>query len=88
MAWLGCRTETREAMGARDVDGKVRNVESTKSAYVLAKSGRRPRERRIWVDRDDGREFIVIYVDHCTTLLPVRRVPDSQGNLALYEMCF
>lgn len=88
MAWLGCRTETREAMGARDVDGKVHNVESTKSAYVLAKSGRRPRERRIWVDRDDGTEYVVIYIDRYTTLLPVRRVLDSQGNLAMYEMVF
>lgn len=88
MARLGVHTETREAMGARDIDGQVRHVESTKSAYVLAKSGRRPRERRIWVDTIDGSEYVVIYVDHYTTLLPVRRVPDSQGNLAMYEMVF
>lgn len=88
MARLGVRTERFEGRTTHDIDGRLRCVESTKSAYVLAKSGRRPRERRIWVDREDGTEFVVIRLDGYATLLPVRRVPDSQGNLAMYEMIF
>ena len=69
-----------------DIYGQLRSVESCKSAYVLANQGRRPRERRIWIDREDKTEYVVIRMDGHAVLLPVKPVYDSNGDIGMYEM--
>ena len=86
MARLGMRTERFEGRTTLDIDGKLRSVESCKSAYVLAKHGRRPRERRIWIDREDKTEYVVTRLDGHSVLLPVKPVYDSNGDVGMYEM--
>ena len=86
MARLGMRTERFEGRTTLDIDGQLRSVESFTSAYVLAKPGRRPRERRIWIDRDDKTEYVVIRLDGHAVLLPVKPVYDSNGDVGMYEM--
>ena len=53
---------------------------------MLAKPGRRPRERRIWIDREDKTEYVVIRMDGHAVLLPVKPVYDSNGDVGMYEM--
>lgn len=86
MARLGMRTERFEGRTTLDIDGQLRSVESCKSDYVLTKHGRRPRERRIWIDRDDKTEYVVIRLDGHAMLLPVKPVYDSNGDVCMYEM--
>lgn len=86
MARLGMRTERFEGRTTLDIDGRLRSVESCKSAYVLTKPGRRPRERRIWIDREDKTEYVVIRLDGHAVLLPVKPVYDSNGDIGMYEM--
>lgn len=73
-------------MDAKDVHGLLHRVESVKSAYVLARYGRRARPRRIWVDRDDGTEWVVIRIGGYRTLAPVDPVCDARGKVGMYEM--
>ena len=86
MAWLGLKPECRQAMDVKDVYGLLHRVESVKSAYVLARYGRRARPRRIWIDRDDGTEWICLRINHYRTLAPVDPVYDANGKIGMYEM--
>lgn len=86
MAVLGVKHEPFEGRTTLGTDGKKRSVESHTSAYVLASNGFRPRERRIWKDREDGSEYVVIRKDGKAALMPVKPVYNSKDEVCMYEM--
>ena len=79
-------TDGIRGIANKDLTAQLAFTTGQCGAYVLTKPGRRPRERRIWIDREDKTEYVVIRLDGHAVLLPVKPVYDSNGDVGMYEM--